>query len=243
MKNVLILGATSTVALSLAKLCSRRGYSLQLAARNCNRLIPIKSDLSIRDNVKIELYEFDVENYNSHTDFYNGLKSRPDIVICLFGYLGEQSLGEQDWSHAKRILDVNFIGAVSILNLVAQDFIARRSGVIIGVSSVAGDRGRQSNYLYGSSKAGFTAYLSGLRNSLYKYGVHVVTVKPGFIDSRMTIGVKTIKALTVSPEIVASSILKSIDKKRDIVYVLGIWRWIMLIVRFIPEKIFKRLSM
>jgi decaprenylphospho-beta-D-erythro-pentofuranosid-2-ulose 2-reductase len=243
MKNVLILGASSAVAQPLVKLFSIRGYSLHLAARNCNRLLPIKNDLSIRKNVKVELYEFDVENYDSHVDFYGGLKSRPDIVICLFGFLGEQSLGEKKWIHAKRILEVNFIGAVSILNLVAQEFSARKSGVIVGVSSVAGDRGRQSNYLYGSSKAGFTAYLSGLRNSLFKNGVHVVTVKPGFIDSRMTIGVKKIKALTASPEIVANSILRSIDKRRDIIYVLWVWRWIMLIIKLIPERIFKYLKL
>jgi len=243
MKNVLILGATSTVALSLAKLCSRRGYSLQLAARNCNRLLPLKSYLSLHEKSKIELYEFDVEDYNSHEGFYRNLKSRPDIVVCLFGFLGDQSLAEKDWTHSKRILDVNFIGAVSILNLIAQDFITCKSGVIVGVTSVAGDRGRQSNYLYGSAKAGFTAYLSGLRNTLYKYGIHVVTVKPGFIDSRMTTGVKTIKSLTASPEIVAHSVLRSIDKKRDIVYIYWIWRWIMLIIKLIPERIFKRLNL
>jgi len=126
---------------------------------------------------------------------------------------------------------------------VANDFERRKKGVIVGISSVAGERGRQSNYIYGSAKAGFTAYLAGLRNRLFHHGVHVVTVKPGFVKTRMIENLSTPGPLTASPKNVATSVLRAIKKKKDIIYVLSIWSVVMLMIRMIPESIFKRLKL
>ena len=140
-------------------------------------------------------------------------------------------------------MDANFTGAVSILNIAANDMVEKKSGTIVGISSVAGERGRMSNYIYGSAKAGFTAYLSGLRNRLQKVGVHVLTVKPGFVQTKMTEGLPLPKPLTALPEQVAKGIIKAVKKGTNEVYILGIWRLIMLIIRTIPEFVFKKLRM
>jgi hypothetical protein len=231
------------VAIELAKIYAQQGYLLQLAARSVYRLEPLKHDLEIRYQCVIELKEFDAENSDSHESFYRLLQPKPDIVVCLFGLLDNQQEAEEDWEKALKILTVNFIGAVSILNIIASDFKVRSSGVIVGVSSVAGERGRQSNYFYGSAKAGFTAYLSGLRNRLHAYNVSVITVKPGFIRSKMTANIVTPELLTASPKQVAHAIIEAVSSKKDIVYSLWVWRWIMLLIRNIPERIFKKLKL
>jgi decaprenylphospho-beta-D-erythro-pentofuranosid-2-ulose 2-reductase len=152
-------------------------------------------------------------------------------------------LARTDFEEVQKTIQVNFTGAVSILNIVANDFEQRGKGSIIGISSVAGDRGRQSNYIYGSAKAGFTAYLSGLRNRLAKSGVHVMTVKPGFCRTKMTENLQLPAALTAEPDQVAHSVFQGLDQKHNVVYTLWMWRWIMLIIRMIPEFIFKKLNM
>src|SRR5580704_5565034 len=180
MPTLLVLGATSDIAVSIARKFAASGYDIQLAARNAGRLLPLQSDLAIRHPVTCTLHEFDAALPATHEAFYTSLPVRPDVTICVFGYLGDQQLAESDWAECERILQVNYVGAVSILNLIANDYAAKGSGIIIGISSVAGERGRQSNYFYGSAKAGFTAYLSGLRNRLFHRGVHVLTIQPGF---------------------------------------------------------------
>jgi len=241
-QTALILGATSSVALELAQLLSKDGYDLVLAARSSGRLVPLQQDLQIRFNNQVSVIEFDAEDTSRHSAFYASLKS-PHVAVCLFGLLGDQHEAERDWNKAQRLLTVNFTGAVSILNIIARDFEARGAGTIVGVSSVAGDRGRQSNYIYGSAKAGFTAYLSGLRNQLSHRGVHVATIVPGFISSKMIRHLKTPKILTATPKQVAVAIMKAIHRKRNVVYILASWRWIMLIIRLVPEAIFKRLKL
>jgi decaprenylphospho-beta-D-erythro-pentofuranosid-2-ulose 2-reductase len=243
MAPVLILGATSSVAIELAKEYARLGYPLQLAARSVERLLPLKSDLEIRFTSVVELIEFDAEDSHQHRAFYESLKPKPAIVVCLFGLLGDQQEAEEDWNKASQIITVNYVGALSVLNSVAFDFKRRRTGTIVGVSSVAGERGRQSNYLYGSAKAGFTAYLSGLRNQLYPYNARVITVKPGFIRSKMTAKILTPLMLTATPRQVALAIVRAVEDKKDIVYSLWMWRWIMLVIRNIPEFIFKKLKL
>lgn len=243
MPTILLLGATSSIAEELAKIYARKGYQVQLAARHISRLVPLQADLTIRFKTSVELIEFDAEDMSRHGSIYDSLDPKPDIVVCIFGFLGNQSEAEKDWIKASQILNVNYVGAVSILNLVAQDFMTRKNGTIVGISSVAGDRGRLSNYLYGSAKAGFTAYLSGLRNRLFSHNVHVVTVKPGFIRSRMTANIETPGILTASPKQVASAISKAVDGKKNLVYTLWMWRWIMLTIRSIPDFIFKRLKL
>jgi decaprenylphospho-beta-D-erythro-pentofuranosid-2-ulose 2-reductase len=243
MKCVLILGASSDIAKATARQYAKQGCMLYLAGRNAESLDPFVRNLTIRYKIAAKFVAFDADNVSQHESFYKQLTPAPDIVVCAFGFLGDQEKAEADWQESNRIIQANYTGAVSILNLVANDMAARKSGAIAGISSVAGDRGRQSNYIYGSAKAGFTAYLSGLRNRLVKSGVHVVTVKPGFVDTKMTNGLKLPAPLTAKPEQVAAKIISAVEKKKDVIYVLWMWRWVMLIIRNIPEGIFKKLKL
>lgn len=243
MSSVLILGATSDIARSLAHQFAQKADKIYLGARNADRLQKDVADLQIRYQTKAEALEFDAENYNFHQEFYQRLDPKPDIVCVVFGYLGKQERAEKNWGEAKQILEVNYVGAASILHHVANDMENRGKGTIVGISSVAGERGRASNYLYGSAKAGFTAFLSGLRNRLTKKGVHVVTVKPGFVDTAMTADMDLPGPITATADEVAKAVVKAVDKKKNIIYVKWMWRYIMMIIRNIPESIFKKLSL
>ena len=243
MQNVLILGATSDLAQAIARRFAAAGWSLTLAARNMNVLEPVAGDLRVRSKSKVSIVPFDATDFESHSLFYTSLKEKPDVVICVFGYMGDQMLARTDFEEVQKTIHINFTGAVSILNIVAHDFEQRGQGSIIGISSVAGDRGRQSNYIYGSAKAGFTAYLSGLRNRLGKSGAHVMTVKPGFCRTKMTENLELPAALTAEPDQVAQAVFHGLEQKHNVVYTLWMWRWIMLMIRMIPEFIFKKLNM
>jgi decaprenylphospho-beta-D-erythro-pentofuranosid-2-ulose 2-reductase len=241
--NVLILGGTSDIAVALAGKFAREGYSITLAGRDFEKLQIIAADLTIRYQTSVDLCEFDALNFSSHPEFYANLKQNPEIVICVFGLLGEQFSAQDNWKECAMILDSNFTGAVSILNIVANDFEKRKYGTIVGISSVAGERGRQSNYLYGSAKAGFTAYLSGLRNRLYKSDVHVLTVKPGFMKTRMIEGITTPPALTATPDRAADYIFRGTIKRKNVLYVLPVWWFVMRVICAIPEGVFKKLKL
>ena len=243
MKNILILGATSDMAQAVAKRFVAEGWSLTLAARNMKLQEPVAGDLRVRSNADITTVQFDATDFSGHQRFYESLETKPDAVICVFGYMGDQLLARTNLDEVRKTIDVNYTGAVSILNVVADDFEKRGQGAIIGVSSVAGDRGRQSNYIYGSAKAGFTAYLSGLRNRFAKTSVHVMTVKPGFCRTKMTESLELPAVLTAEPEQVANAIFNGLEDKRNVVYTLWMWRWIMLVIKCIPEFIFKKLGM
>lgn len=242
-KNVLILGATSDMALAIARKFGSHGFSITLAARNLEKLKAIQADIRIRQGVQVEIAFFDALEIQDHPAFYHNLAIKPDIVICVFGLLGDQQKAERDWESCEEILLSNYVGAVSILNVVANDMEQRRHGVIVGISSVAGERGRQSNYFYGSAKAGFSAYLSGLRNRLFKSGVHVVTVKPGFVKTRMIENLKTPGPLTAQPKEVANDIYEAVTKKKNVIYTKGIWRTVMYVIKTIPEPLFKKLKL
>jgi short-subunit dehydrogenase len=231
------------MAIALSKKYAAAGYGLQLAARDTGRLRPLHSDLSIRYNVPCSLHEFDAAQPGQHPAFFAGLTPQPDITISVFGYLGDQQLAQSDWKECEKIILANYTGAVSILNIVADSYAARQNGTIVGISSVAGERGRQSNYFYGSAKAGFTAYLSGLRNRLFPQGVHVLTVKPGFVYTRMTDNMPLPALLTATPEQVANDVYRAVLKKSNVIYTRWFWRWIMLLIRNIPEPIFKKMKL
>lgn len=242
-ENVLILGATSDMAVAIARQLAIGGYSITLAGRNTERLSVIEGDIRIRHKAMVNSVHFDALDFENHQVFYNALPEKPDIVICVFGLLGDQGEGQDNWAHCLDILNSNYIGAVSILNVVANDFERRKKGIIAGISSVAGERGRQSNYLYGSAKAGFTAYLSGLRNRLNPHGVHVLTVKPGFVKTKMIENLNTPGPLTASPKKVAEKVSKALIRKSNTIYVLPVWGLIMMVIRCIPESIFKKLKL
>ena len=243
MPVVLILGATSDMAMAIARKFASNHYDIQLAARKPDQLQPLQSDIRIRYNVNCSLHPFDAMNYSSHQQFFDALEPKPDVVICVFGYLGDANKARSEWAEANTILQSNYSGAVSILDKVANYFEAKKKGTIVGISSVAGERGRQSNYHYGSAKAGFTAYLSGLRNRLFHAGVHVVTIQPGFTYTRMTENMALPKLLTGHPEEVANMVYAAVNKKKNVVYVKWMWRWIMFIIRTIPESMFKKMKM
>jgi decaprenylphospho-beta-D-erythro-pentofuranosid-2-ulose 2-reductase len=181
--------------------------------------------------------------FDHHTHFFNELPVKPDVTVCVFGYLGENETARSNWAETTKIIHTNYTGAVSILNAVSNDYAAQKKGTIVGISSVAGERGRQSNYIYGSAKAGFTAYLSGLRNRMFPEGVHVVSVQPGFVYTRMTENIKLPPLLTAKPEDVAVAVYKAVEQKKNTIYVKWFWRWIMLIIKSIPEFIFKKLKL
>ena len=237
MSTILILGATSDMAVAIARKMAENRNNIQLAARQANRLQALQSDISVRYGVSCTSYEFDATDFSSHIQFYNGLSPKPDVTICVFGYMSDNTVAGNE---AAKMINSNYTGAVSILNIVAEDYAAKNSGTIVGISSVAGERGRQSNYIYGSAKAGFTAYLSGLRNRLYKNNVHVISVLPGFVNTKMTAELNLPLLLTASPQHVADVVEKAIRKKQNVVYVKWFWKWIMMIIKNIPENMFKK---
>ena len=243
MPTALLLGATSDMSIAIAEKFASKGYQIQLAARNVNRLLPLQSDLAIKYTVRVSVHEFDALAFDTHKTFFNSLEPKPDVTICVFGYLGENEKATTDWQQASQIINTNYTGAVSILNVAAAYYASKGQGAIAGISSVAGERGRQSNYLYGSAKAGFTAYLSGLRNHLYHKGVHVTTVQPGFVYTKMTEDLKLPPLLTAKPEDIGEAVYQAVEKKKNIVYVKWFWAPIMTVIKTIPEFIFKKLKL
>lgn len=243
MNYILILGATSDIAKATAHVFAANGYGVQLAGRKTDQLEVIARDLRLRHEVPVSIWPFEATDFSKHNAFWNNLSPKPVVTLCAIGYLGAQEKAQVGWEEAQRIIEVNYTGAVSILNHVAESYARLEKGTIIGISSVAGERGRQSNYLYGSAKAGFTAFLSGLRNRLYKSGVHVLTVKPGFVRTRMTEGLELPALLTAEPEQVAKAVYKGYRAKKDVIYTLPVWQLIMQNIRMIPESVFKKMNL
>lgn len=239
---VLILGARSDMARATARAFAALGHTIQLAARNADSLQVEKADLETRYGVEVTLHDFDALDVEGHEGFVDGLPVLPRIAVCAVGTMGEQEENEKDPAKAVAVLRSNFEGPAIVLGVLADRFVHRGSGTLVGISSVAGDRGRASNYVYGSAKAGFTAFLSGLRNRLAKQNVHVVTVKPGFVNTAMTAHLDLPAKLTAEPDEVADAIVKAVKKQRNIIYVRPIWWLVMSIICAVPEMVFKKTS-
>ena len=239
---ILILGARSDIAMAVAHRFANACYNIQLAARNVENLADVKSDIELRYDVSVTLHEFDVLEIKSHKVFVENLNCLPTVVVCSVGYMGSQLESEKSTEAASVVVRTNFEGPASILGLLANYFELRGSGCLVGISSVAGERGRASNYVYGSAKAGFTAFLSGLRNRLAKNGVRVITVLPGYVATQMTEDLQLPPLLTASSDAVASAIFTAVNKNKDIVYVKPIWKLIMALISNIPEFIFKNMK-
>ncbi|CAH9018250.1 SDR family oxidoreductase [Candidatus Nitrosacidococcus sp. I8] len=237
---VLILGASSNIAIACARRYGKAGYNLYLASRNTETCEKIATDIQVRFKVATQILAFDVIDFTSHQSFYKGLSIKPIGVVFAAGLMTDQQLAQQDFNQAKAMINTNYAGAVSILEIIAQDFEQRKSGFIAVISSVAGDRGRQSNYIYGSTKTALTAYLSGLCHRLSFSGVTLLTVKPGFVNTKMTAGLNLPARLTAQPEEVADAIFDGVIKKKSVIYVKSIWRWIMLIIIHLPNFIFHK---
>ncbi|MGL4398134.1 MAG: SDR family oxidoreductase [Hyphomicrobium sp.] len=243
-KSVLVIGATSDIARATALVYAEAGYAVMLAARDVSALSREANDITTRTRAPVTVHAFDVLETARFNEFLDGLPTLPDTAICCVGALGTQARAETDSDHATMLLRTNFEGPAVILGLLAERFAACGHGAIVGVSSVAGDRGRQSNYVYGSAKAGLTAFLSGLRNRMTAHGVRVVTVKPGFVNTRMTAGMALPGLLTAEPDEVAKAIYRAAEERyRGTIYVRPVWRAIMAIICAIPDPIFRKLKL
>jgi decaprenylphospho-beta-D-erythro-pentofuranosid-2-ulose 2-reductase len=240
---VLILGARSDIGKAVAHRYAALGHPVQLAARDASKLEADASDMELRYGISVSLHEFDALASDTHEAFVAALPELPQIAVCAVGLMGQQAQSECDVMAASHVMRSNYEGPASSLAALANRFEQRGCGTLVGISSVAGDRGRATNYVYGSAKAAFSAFLSGLRNRLAKRGVHVVTVLPGFVATQMTEGMDLPARLTAQPNEVADAILRAVDRKKDVIYVRPIWRLIMFIIRAIPESVFKKMTL
>jgi short-subunit dehydrogenase len=244
--TVLILGANAGIGRALAAEFASHQHDLILAGRDLEELQALAADLNLRHSVSARAQRVDVLDFAGLESALAACitlagDSLEGAVLCT-GYLGDPETARKDLNEARRILDTNFTGSALALNVLANHFEQKRKGFICALSSVAGDRGRQSNYLYGSAKGGLTTYLQGLRNRLCPSGVPVITVKPGFVDTRMVYGRGKLPLVT-PPEAVARDIYHAVKRRRNVVYVPWFWRIIMFMVRLVPEGLFKKLRM
>jgi hypothetical protein len=245
MRKILIVGATSAMAEACARLWAQRGDQIFLAARNAGQLQSVADDLKTRGAQRVGSKVFDANQFDQHaalladaTRFMDGL----DTVLIAHGTLTDQDRAQSDVQYALAEISTNGTSVVALMTLAGEQLAKQGRGAIAVISSVAGDRGRQSNYVYGSAKAMVSAFASGLRQRLAKKGVQVITVKPGFVDTPMTAHLKK-GALWAKPDQVARDISAAIDKGKTIVYTPGFWRLIMLIIKHIPEAVFVKISL
>lgn len=237
---VLILGARSDIGRALARAYAADGHGVILAGRG--DLEADRRDLELRTDRPARAVAFDVTD-GAPDAFFAALGEAPGTVIMVVGLLGDQARSAAEDAAAAVVMDTNYTGPARYLLAAARVMGGKENGCIIGISSVAGERGRGSNYVYGAAKAGLTAFLSGLRNAMAKTGLHVMTVKPGFVATQMTKDMKLPPPLTASADEVANAILRAHRNRRDVIYVQGRWRLIMAVIRAIPEAVFKRLSL
>jgi short-subunit dehydrogenase len=237
-RSVLIIGGTSEIGVAIARRFAKDGTSIALAARSIESLSRTAEEIRRETGSRVSIHRFDVLDFDRHGEFLDGLGLLPDIVVSAVGLIGRQRELALDHVSARRVMETNFVAPSLLLEEIANRMEARGNGTIVGLSSVAGDRGRASNYTYGSAKAGFTAFLSGLRGRLRRKGVHIITVKPGFVATKMIDGLNPPRALTASTEEVAEAVANAVRKGRDVVHVKPVWRPIMLLVRLAPERVF-----
>ncbi len=245
MSNILILGATSTIAKHTTRLFAADEHNLFLVARNKDKLTSMKQDMLVRGATSVNIESLDLSDDKNHIELIKRVTETMgtiDTVLVAYGTLGDQKNGEKNYANTLKELQINCLSVISLLTLLANQFEQQGSGTIAVISSPSGDRGRQSNYIYGTAKGALTIFLQGLRNRLSKSKVHVLTIKPGFVDTPMTKDFKK-GLLWVSPEIISKGIYNAIKKKREVAYLPFFWRYIMLIIKSIPEKIFKYLSL
>ena len=233
MPILLVIGGTSGIGLATARLFARNGWEIWLAGRDVSRM----------DTLASRSFAFDAQDERSRAALWPALPQCPDALLCAVGLLGDPLRARSDPAEAQALFAVNFTGLTTALEQAAAAFAARGHGLLIGIGSVAGDRGRASNYVYGAAKAGFAAYLQGLRNRLHRSGVRVLTVKPGYVSTPMLAGRAAPQALTVAPERVAHDIFRAAQGTTEVLYTPGWWRWAVLAYRLLPESIAKRLPL
>lgn len=246
MKNIVIIGATSAIAIETAKYFSKEGAKLFLIARNHDKVMAVANDLLVRGATEVGTDTCDLSNITEHqqilsnsNDFFGGV---PDAVLIAYGTLPDQQRCESDTDYAIQEFTTNGTSVISLMMLFGAEMRKVGSGTIAVISSVAGDRGRGSNYLYGSAKGAVSLFSQGLRNSLFKSGVKVVTIKPGFVDTPMTKDVPKNPLFATAEEVGVSTAL-AMKSGKNVVYLPFFWKYIMMIIKSIPEAIFKKLSL
>lgn len=245
MQRILIVGATSAIALAATRIFAERGDTLHLLARSEERLAALAADLRVRGAVAVSYAPFDANALAQHGALLEQACQAMggiDAALIAHGTLGDQRACEADFALALQEVHTNAISVMSLLTILANRMERQRHGTLAVIGSVAGDRGRQSNYVYGAAKGMLDIFLQGLRNRLYKAGVRVVTVKPGFVDTPMTAAF-TKGALWATPEQVAPRIVKAMDLGWPVVYTPPFWRLVMAAIRAIPESLFRKLSL
>ncbi|CAA7603378.1 Short-chain dehydrogenase/reductase SDR [Acididesulfobacillus acetoxydans] len=247
-QRIVIFGATSAIASACARQWVRRGDSLFLVGRNENKLESLMANLRVQSSTgqQIEGAIADLNDFEQHEELFARAEhalGEIDVVLIAHGTLPDQQACENSVPLTMAEMRTNGLSVIALLTGAANRMEARGRGCLAVITSVAGDRGRASNYVYGAAKGMVILFLQGLRNRLAKRGVTVITIKPGFVDTPMTARFEKKGPLWAEPETVAYGIVTAVEKRRDIVYLSGMWRWIMLIIRHIPESIFKRLSL
>lgn len=244
-QRILVIGATSAMAVAAARLWAAQGHALYLLGRAPERLEALAGDLRVRGAAGAQWAALDVTETQRHAPVLEAAAAALggiDVVLVAHGTLPDQAACERDAGLALREFQVNATSTIALLTWLADRMQAQGRGTIAVITSVAGDRGRQSNYVYGAAKAAVAVFLQGLRNRLHGAGVRVVTIKPGFVDTPMTAAFRK-GALWASPERAARGIAHAVARGTDVAYVPGFWRWIMLVIRHIPEPVFKRMRL
>lgn len=245
MKHLFITGGASAIAQATARLYAKEHASFYLVDREERRLHIVADDLRVRGATAVTIKALDLNNFDSHAALVNDAISaleKIDIVLIAHGTMPKQSEVIGNWSRIHEELSTNFLSGISLLTALTPYFEEKRKGTIAVISSPAGDRGRQSNYVYGAAKGALTVFTSGLRNQLSKKGVHVLTIKPGFVDTPLTTDFKK-GPLWVQPEVIGRGIKRAIEKKKNSVYLPWFWRAVMFIIRNIPERFFKTMNL
>ena len=245
MKNILIVGATSGIAAACARRWVEPGTAFFVVGRTVGKLGQVADDLVAR-GATVHTHVMGLNHFDRHSVMLDACfekLGRVDVALIAHGTLPDQKACEQDVLLAVQEFTNNGLSVIALLTDLANRMEAQKSGCIAVISSVAGDRGRPSNYLYGAAKGAVTDFCSGLRGRLFRSGVHVLTIKPGFVDTPMTQGLALPRWLLATPEKVANDIVKSVDKRRDSLYTPWFWRYIMMIITHIPGPIFKRLGL
>jgi short-subunit dehydrogenase len=246
MKNIVIVGATSAIAIACAREWAVKGARFFLVARNQERMEQVAADLTARGAASVAAHRLDIDRLDDHAAMLADCAAHMDsidIVLVASGTLPDQAACQRDPAVAVREFHTNALSLIALLTPISNRLEAQRHGTLAVISSVAGDRGRPSNYLYGSAKAALQAFLEGLRARLFKVGVHVVDVKPGFVATPMTAGLPLPGPLVATPEKVAKDIVRAVERKKDVLYTPWFWWGIMLIIRNVPRFVFKRASL
>lgn len=242
--NILVLGANSAIAKATARLWAEQGHHIYLVGRDPGKLEALTQDLKVKTRGKVYSEAMDLVDTSLHDSLIKRAKitlGKIDLVFIAHGTLGDQSTCEKSWAESLKILNENFLSQASLLTLIANEFDFARHGHIAVITSVAGDRGRAKNYVYGSAKGALSLFLGGIRNRLAAKNIPVTDFKLGFVDTPMTTHYKK-GPIWATPESVAQGIVTAIEQRKDVVYLPWFWCWIMMVIRGIPEKIFKKLS-